>query len=1068
MARPSNGAVTANPTTTNGTYVKLEQRLVLAAWCCHLLGYDDNKAMLANLREVEEGFDPSGPSFLILAILARGSKCLVPRDDLLRYDANIRSHLVHFNRHRSEPLRLRYFQHLALLLTELLLDRLCNHEANLRRDLNDFVARRNARRAVMDPQDQKFSPEDLTKLAFWMATGSGKTILMHFHYRQYLHYLKKPLDNILLVTPDEGLSQQHLEQMTAAGIPCKRFALEASGLETSEKNTVRVIEITKLVEQKKGSGVSVPVEAFEGNNLIFVDEGHKGASSEAGKWIANREKLAETGFTFEYSATFGQAMTTARDDAMTREYGKAILFDYSYKYFYGDGFGKDFEVLNLRRETGDEQTRILLLANLLAFYEQKRTFETRNAEMLRYHLADPLWIFVGSTVNKSKDNKQARESDVLTVVKFLDAFLRNEQGWVQKGIGRLLAGDSGIADNGMDLFAGRFRLLTGWSRDAGTIYQDLLERVFHTGSGGTLHIGDIKGKTGELGLKVSGAENYFGLVYIGDTASFKTLIGEQCPEVEVEEDRIAESLFENIKKPDSPINILIGAKKFMTGWDSWRVSNMGLLNIGRSEGTEIIQLFGRGVRLQGKERSLKRSSALPGVHPAGIEVLERLNIFAVRADYMVQFRDYLEREGIDPGGFVELPLPIRANDAFLKKGLLAPRLPKESVFANSERFLLDCDEAARVTLDLSTQVERLGSSGGGYQSGNFLQGETRRIPADQLPWLDWEGLYLAMLAHKEERGFQNLVIRPEHPRQVLTAEPDLYSLICDEALLRPSTSAQGKRLQDTAAGILKKYLERFYRIRQQRWDSERMFYAPLCREDENFQDYKVRVPRSETTLIQDILETIEDGKRIYEENVAVPPTLHFDRHLFQPLLIQKGNTIKSSPPCLNESEQNFVRDLTDYCHSNPEELQGKELFLLRNLSRGKGIGFFEGSGFYPDFILWVTKGKKQRLIFIEPHGMLHEDHPAINPKVNLHKKLQKQMAAVLEKSRAKNLTVDSFIVSRTPYDDLRKKVVDKFGPWSRARFAGAHILFPDETDHSYLKHILGAGTTQTPVKGESD
>ena len=150
-----------------------------------------------------------------------------------------------------------------------------------------------------------------------------------------------------------------------------------------KKNTVRVIEITKFVEKKRGSGASVPVEAFEGNNLIFVDEGHKGASSEAGKWIGFRDTLAETGFTFEYSATFGQAMTAARDDDMTREYGKAVLFDYSYKYFYGDGFGKEFEVLNLQAETSPEQATILLLANLLAFYEQKRTFQGKSDAMLQ-------------------------------------------------------------------------------------------------------------------------------------------------------------------------------------------------------------------------------------------------------------------------------------------------------------------------------------------------------------------------------------------------------------------------------------------------------------------------------------------------------------------------------------------------------------------------------------------------------------------------------------------------------------------------------------------------------------
>ena len=37
---------------------------------------------------------------------------------------------------------------------------------------------------------------------------------------------------------------------------------------------------------------------------------------------------------------------------------------------------------------------------------------------------------------------------------------------------------------------------------------------------------------------------------------------------------------------------------------------MGLMNVGRSEGSEIIQLFGRGVRLKGYRYSLKRSKML--------------------------------------------------------------------------------------------------------------------------------------------------------------------------------------------------------------------------------------------------------------------------------------------------------------------------------------------------------------------------------------------------------------------------------------------------------------------------
>ena len=34
---------------------------------------------------------------------------------------------------------------------------------------------------------------------------------------------------------------------------------------------------------------------------------------------------------------------------------------------------------------------------------------------------------------------------------------------------------------------------------------------------------------------------------------------------------------------------------------------MGLMNVGKGEGAQIIQLFGRGVRLKGYDLSLKRS-----------------------------------------------------------------------------------------------------------------------------------------------------------------------------------------------------------------------------------------------------------------------------------------------------------------------------------------------------------------------------------------------------------------------------------------------------------------------------
>jgi hypothetical protein len=322
--------------------------------------------------------------------------------------------------------------------------------------------------------------------------------------------------------------------------------------------------------------------------------------------------------------------------------------------------------------------------------------------------------------------------------------------------------------------------------------------------------------------------------------------------------------------------------------------------------------------------------------------------------------------------------------------------------------------------------------------------------------LDWDHLYLEMLEFKEERGFHNLIIKRDHPRRILEAsDPKLYGLICNAGLLKPKRTEEVGQLQAAMASVLKKYVESFYRKRQQRWDSARMEYKPLKHDDDNFQDYIVKVPRNNPDLLQAIKEIIDEGNRIYKELCADLPGVYFHRHLYQPLLIQKGSNVKCAPPALNESERHFVNDLLEYCKSGPAFLKEKELFLLRNLSRGKGIGFFEESGFYPDFILWIMEGKKQRLVFIEPHGMLNEDHPSRNPKVNLHQKLKSQAVDILRRSKAKNLELDSFVISATPYDDLRKRICDDAGPWAREKFASAHILFSDGEDRrTYLEQIV--------------
>jgi hypothetical protein len=1047
---------------TTSQYVKLEQRLVLLAWLNDLLGFKSNRELLADMKEAAEGFDASGRSYIYHRLEARGDKVKVPLVDLVRYNDNIREHLRAMNARRPKPIMLRYFQYLAALYTEIFLDAYFHRPGALLSTLRDFVEKRNAAKPAGDPKDSKFIKEDLRKLAFWMATGSGKTLIMHINYRQFVYYNDVPLDNILLITPKAELSEQHMEEMTVSGIPCRRFDLNESGLEAGLKDAVRVIEITKLVEEKRGGGQSVPVEAFEGNNLIFVDEGHKGSGGEA--WRSFRDALGETGFTFEYSATFGQALTAARDDELTAEYGKTIVFDYSYRYFHGDGYGKDFHILNLKEETTEEKTDTLLLGNLLSFYEQQLVFDDRSDALRPFNLEKPLWIFVGSSVNAVYSEDGQKRSDVLTVARFLHHVLQNRRGWATKAITNLMKGKSGLVDpDGQDLFAGKFEYLRNRGLDAKDVYQDVLTKVLHAPTGGALHLCDIRGVPGELGLKASGGEYYFGLIFIGDTTTFKKLVEADDAGIVLEEDAISDSLFSGINEPATTIEILIGAKKFMEGWNSWRVSNMGLLNIGRKEGSEITQLFGRGVRLRGKDFSLKRSSALDGSHPEQLPLLETLNIFAVRANYMHRFREYLEKEGVETEGDVTLPLAIRSNADFLGRDLFIPRVPVDRSFTKETDILLEADPKVHVRADISLKVQALESGAEGFSATTAKAGREQVIPSESFELVDWEKVYLDMLEYKEHKGLNNLAIQRESLRQILTMEEPsrVYTLIADESLVRPESFAATSLLHEAVLTILRKYMDKFYRVRQERWETKNMVYKVLDAADPNFQDYTIKISRAKATLIAAVQKLIEEGEKIYKQQVTELPAIHFDRHLYQPLLVGRGDDVRSAPPGLSESERKLVDDLRAYCREEGDgALAGKEIFLLRNLSRGKGVGFFDKRGFYPDFILWIKDGDSQRIVFVEPHGMLQAGPYKNDDKARLYESLPDLAGELCERGGLENVTLDSFIISATPFQSLHSKYDD--GTWNKEKFAEAHILFPERDDgYDYVAELISATEAAT-------
>ena len=140
-------------------------------------------------------------------------------------------------------------------------------------------------------------------------------------------------------------------------------------------------------------------------------------------------------------------------------------------------------------------------------------------------------------------------------------------------------------------------------------------------------------------------------------------------------------------------------------------------------------------------------------------------------------------------------------------------------------------------------------------------------------------------------------------------------------------------------------------------------------------------------------------------------TAPFCGHLYQPLLFAGKNLqIKISPVALDRHEAQFVTDLATWCQANV----GREVYLLRNRAV-TGLGFFQASNFFPDFLLWVQDGETQHLAFVDPKGLLHFD-PS-DPKVQFASHdippLQRTISA-----HTQNLILHAFVLSNTPYVQL--------------------------------------------------
>ncbi len=974
------------------------------------------------LRGADTGRDAAGSSGCARALGAvPGSAAMA--DALRRWDIAVGCHQAAIGEaraahalaagHPALPFRLTHFQWLACAVVEW-------HLEALVRDAAAHVGHIEALRERELPHLPPHTAAEARKLACFMATGAGKTLVLHMNLRQFIaHRLFEP-QQVLLITPNESLSRQHAEELQASG-------LAGQG--------VRITEITKFYVDEPGArrpkkGVSEPTSRYEGPNLLLVDEGHKGGGSGGEKdWKLIRETLAggttesQAGFTFENSATFAQIAD--RDEALYDDYSRCVAVDFGYARFWREGYGKQPRQMNAGQAAGAD---FALTAGLLAFYQQRLAWALHRPLAREVLAAAPLMACVGKDVTAG-----GAQADVALLLGFLGRACA-DGAWLADRVAQVLAGGD-PAQAGFDIPPLDLRWLRqqlaerGWG--APELAADVALRVFGGAGRLSVHLISLQ----ELGLKSLGAADdaYFGVVRVGEAKKLADTLVAAKLAAAGEPDRVAGSLFARLDA-DERLTVLIGAKMFIEGWSSWRVSALGLMNVGRSPGAEIVQLFGRGVRLRGRAFSLRREEDAP----LPVQVLQSLQVFGVKADYLQQFLATLALEGVKTQ-VLHVPVTL-AHEPLVGLGLKTLRTGDER-FSGCVAFDPDPDtEAGAVAPEHLCIDPQLRASAG--LAGAQALGPAPVLTPSLAGFVDAEVAFQHALQVKRRQGLVGLVFSSRNLQRWLARctvrAPQGWFEHRELGAARRATVA----LQALEAGLV-----RAWRLAERRWRMEQLAVVTLdegnaglpqqmvAGEPRKVWRVEVDVARgvNDTVLaaVRDVVQAglapealiadvqavlarhgphlldlvprvqalIENHAELHRDALELPlPRLHGLPHLFTPLLAEKAlpsgaaqpnprgqlglfdaaewtpnAAVQIRPPALNPGETTFVWNLRAWWQEHHSHVPWNEvsLYLLRNPAAG-GLRLWRDSGFAPDFMLWLQRGPKQVLGLVDPKGLARQ------------------------------------------------------------------------------------------------
>lgn len=449
----------------------------------------------------------------------------------------------------------------------------------------------------------------INRMCFWMATGSGKTLVM-VKLIEYLHFLKKhgeiPPHNILILAPSEQLITQirrTVEEFNESGlsinlVPLREMHKSRQG-SFSDSVTVYYHRSDNISDEQKEARTDYRTYENGGKWYVFLDEAHKGGK-ENSKRQAYYAVMAREGFLFNFSATF-----TDEEDIVT------TVKKYNLEEFINKGHGKSIYLneqeytafRNRDREINPEERKRIVLKSLITLaYVCQRVDALRKETKIENLYHRPLMLTLVNSVNT--------EADKNDLWAFFETLREIAGGEIETSFFREAKKE--LADDWRDA-----RLLFG--EDGGAIswgdessiqamkIEDLREAVFLSRRKGALQVVRSKDNK-ELAFQMRNADKPFALIRIGDTSKWRNKLLAEYDKGTTVFDK--DSFFSDLEQ--SRITIFMGSRSFFESWDSNRPNVINFINIGGADANKfVMQSVGRGVRIEPLPGKRGRHAFLP-------------------------------------------------------------------------------------------------------------------------------------------------------------------------------------------------------------------------------------------------------------------------------------------------------------------------------------------------------------------------------------------------------------------------------------------------------------------------